>query len=128
MDKAGKPYILHPLRLMFKMHNENEMIVAMLHDVVEDTDWTFEKLETEEFNDEVLDTLRLLTHDKKEPYKNYIENIKSSTIALKVKIADLEDSLDIKRIAEPRLKDYLRLAHYHKYYKELKSLLDGSKA
>ena len=57
VDKAGKPYILHPLRLMFKMQTENEMIAAVLHDVVEDTDWTIEKLEAEGFSAEVITCL-----------------------------------------------------------------------
>ena len=123
VDKAGKPYILHPLRLMFKMNSESEMIAAVLHDVVEDTDWTFEMLKAEGFGEEVLDALRLLTHDKKVPYKNYLEAIKTNKIALRVKIADLKDNLDIKRIARPKLRDYARIAEYLKYYKELKKLV-----
>ena len=66
VDKAGKPYILHPLRLMFKMQTENQMIAAVLHDVVEDTDWTIEKLIAEEFNKEVINAVKLLTQDKKD--------------------------------------------------------------
>jgi (p)ppGpp synthase/HD superfamily hydrolase len=123
VDKAGKPYILHPLRLMFKLQTENEMIVAVLHDVVEDTDWTIEKLEAEGFDEEVLNAVKLLTHDKKVPYKKYIEAMKPNKIALKVKLADLEDNLDIKRIAHPKFRDYARLAEYLKYYNELKELL-----
>jgi (p)ppGpp synthase/HD superfamily hydrolase len=122
-DKADKPYILHPLRLMFKMQTENEMIAAVLHDVVEDTDWTIEKLEGEGFNEEVINAVRLLTHNKKAPYKKYIEVIKTNKIALKVKLADLEDNLDIKRIAHPKFRDYARIAEYLKYYNELKKLV-----
>jgi (p)ppGpp synthase/HD superfamily hydrolase len=123
VDKAGKPYILHPLRLMFRMQTENEMIAAILHDVVEDTDWTIEKLEAEEFDEEVINAVRLLTHNKKVPYKKYIEAIKANKIALRVKLADLEDNMDIKRIAHPKFKDYARLAEYLKYYNELKKLV-----
>ena len=123
VDKASKPYILHPLRLMFKMQSENEMIAAVLHDVVEDTDWTIEKLVTEGFDDDVITAVNLLTHDRKVPYKKYIEAIKSNKIALKVKLADLEDNLDIKRIAHPKFRDYARLAEYLKYYNELKELV-----
>jgi (p)ppGpp synthase/HD superfamily hydrolase len=122
-DKADKPYILHPLRLMFKMDSENEMIVAVLHDIVEDTEWTFEKLISEGFNEEVINAVRLLTHDKKVPYKKYIEAIKTNKTALKVKLADLEDNMDIKRIAHPKLRDYARIAEYLKYYNELKELV-----
>ena len=122
-DKADKPYILHPLRLMFKMQTENQMISAVLHDVVEDTEWTIEKLEAEGFSAEVITAVKLLTHNKKVPYKKYIENIKTNKIALKVKLTDLEDNLDIKRIAHPKFKDYARLAEYLKYYNELKNLV-----
>ena len=123
VDKAGKPYILHPLRLMFKMQTENEMIAAVLHDVVEDTDWTIEKLEAEGFNEEVITAVKLLTHDKKVQYKKYIEAIKTNKIALKVKLSDLEDNLDIKRIAHPKLGDYARIAENLKTYNELKELV-----
>lgn len=122
-DKADKPYILHPLRLMFKMQSENEMIAAVLHDVVEDTDWSIEKLIEEGFNDEVIAAVKLLTHNKKVPYKKYIEVIKTNKIALRVKLADLEDNLDIKRIAYPKFKDYARIAEYLKYYNELKEII-----
>jgi (p)ppGpp synthase/HD superfamily hydrolase len=123
VDKAGKPYILHPLRLMFKMQLENEMIAAVLHDVVEDSDWTIEKLFSEGFDEEVITAIKLLTHNKKVPYKKYIEAIKTNKIAIKVKLADLEDNLDIKRIAHPKFKDYARIAEYLKYYNELKELV-----
>jgi (p)ppGpp synthase/HD superfamily hydrolase len=122
-DKADKPYILHPLRLMFKMQTENEMIAAVLHDVVEDTDWTLERLEAEGFDEEVIIAVKLLTHDKKVPYKKYIKAIKTNKIALRVKLADLEDNMDIKRIAHPKFRDYARLAEYLKYYNELKELV-----
>ena len=104
------------------MSSENEMIAAVLHDVVEDTNWTMEKLIAEEFDQEVITAVRLLTHDKTVPYKNYIEAIKTNKIALKVKLADLEDNLDIKRIAHPKFRDYARLAEYLKYYNELKNV------
>ena len=123
VDKAGKPYILHPLRLMFKMNNENEMIAAVLHDVVEDTEWTIEKLQAEGFDAKVITAVNLLTHNKKVPYKKYIENIKTNKMALKVKLADLEDNMDIKRIAHPKFRDYARVAEYLKYYNELKELV-----
>ncbi|MBK7497914.1 MAG: HD domain-containing protein [Ignavibacteriales bacterium] len=123
VDKASKPYILHPLRLMFKMQTENEMIAAVLHDVVEDMDWTIEKLVVEGFDEEVITAVKLLTHNKKVLYKKYIEAIKTNKIALKVKLADLEDNMDIKRIAHPKFRDYARLAEYLKYYNELKKLV-----
>jgi len=93
-----------------------------LHDVVKDTDWKIEKLEAEGFNEEVITSVKLLTHDKKVSYKKYIEAIKTNKIALKVKLADLEDNIDIKRIAHPKFRDYARLAEYLKYYNELKNI------
>lgn len=123
VEKAGKPYILHPLRLMFNMQTENEMIATVLHDVVEDTEWTIQKLEAEGFDEEIITAVKLLTHDKKVPYKKYIEAIKTNKIALKVKLADLEDNMDIKRIAKPKFRDYARLAEYLKYYNVLKDLV-----
>ena len=83
-------------------------------------DWTIGKLVVEVFDEAVITAVKLLTHDKKVPYKKYIENIKTNKIALKVKLADLEDNLDIKRIAHPKFRDYARLAEYLKYYNELK--------
>lgn len=123
VDKAGKPYILHPLRLIFKMQTENEMIAAVLHDVVEDTDWTIEKLEAEGFNEEVIEAVNLLTKTKNVSEKEYFKKIKMNKIATKVKLADLEDNMDIKRIAHPKFRDYARLAEYLKYYNELKELV-----
>lgn len=123
VDKAGKPYILHPLRLMFKMQTENEMIAAVLHDVVEDTDWTIEKLEAERFDAEVVEAVNLLTKTKNVSEKDYFKKIKLNKIATKVKLADLEDNLDIKRIAHPKFRDYARIAEYLKYYNELKELV-----
>jgi (p)ppGpp synthase/HD superfamily hydrolase len=123
VDKADKPYILHQLRLMFKMNSENEMIAAVLHDVVEDTDWKIEKLIAEGFDEEIITAIKLLSHDKIITYKKYIEAIKTNKIALKVKLADLEDNMEIKRIAHPKFKDYARIAEYLKYYNELKELV-----
>lgn len=118
-DKAAKPYILHPLRVMFKMQNENEMISAVLHDVVEDTHWTIESLRSEGFNNEILEAVNLLTKTKKISENEYFVKIKSNKIALKVKLADLEDNMDLKRIAHPGFKDYARLAKYIERYNEL---------
>jgi len=122
-DKADKPYILHPLRLMFKMNSEDEMIAAVLHDVVEDTDWTIEKLQAERFSDEVIEAINLLTKTKNVSEKDYFKKIKLNKIATKVKLADLEDNMDIKRISHPKFRDYARIAEYLKYYNELKELV-----
>jgi (p)ppGpp synthase/HD superfamily hydrolase len=95
---------------------KNEKIAAVLQDVIEDTDWTIEKLEAEGFNEEGFTAIKILTHDKKVAYKKYIEAIKTNKIALKVKLADLQDNMDIKIIARPKFKYYASLAEYLKYY------------
>jgi len=120
LDKADEPYILHPLRLMFKMNTKNEMIAAVLHDVIEDCrDWSFERLKLEGFKKDIITALQLLTHDKKETYDSYIYKIKNNDIALKVKLADLEDNMDLKRITHPTEKDYKRISKYKMYYNHL---------
>ena len=88
VDKSEVPYIYHPIHLAEQMNTEIECIVALLHDVVEDTDVTFEQLK-QDFPEEVIEALKLLTHDKKVDYMEYIKAIKKNDIAKKVKIADL---------------------------------------
>lgn len=112
VDKAGEPYILHPLYVMSKMHTEEEAIVAILHDVIEDTDCTLDDLRKAGFSENVLESLRLLTHDPKEQYMNYIMKIKDNPIARNVKIADLKHNMDLTRIPHPAKKDYERVEKY----------------
>ena len=87
-DKAGLPYITHPLHLAECMNDEYTTIAALLHDIVEDTDITFDDL-SKEFPKDVIDVLKLLTHQKGVPYMDYIAKIKTNDIAKAVKIADL---------------------------------------
>ncbi|MBM3712021.1 MAG: GTP pyrophosphokinase [Actinobacteria bacterium] len=117
-DKAGELYVLHPLRLMMEMDTETERIVAVLHDVVEDSNgtWTFDKLAQEGFSDEITSCLRLLTHDKKEDYFEYVRRIKQNPLATKVKLADLKDNLDSTRLPDIDNKTMKRLVKYHKAY------------
>ena len=112
-DKANVPYIYHPIHLAEQMENENECIVALLHDVVEDTDITFEQLE-KEFPIEVIKALKLLTHDKKIDYMKYIEGIKKNNIAKKVKIADIIHNSDETRLDKITIKDIDRINKYKK--------------
>jgi (p)ppGpp synthase/HD superfamily hydrolase len=94
---------------MIKTQSENEMIAAVLHDVVEDIDWEIKKLIVEGFDEKVITAIKLLTRNKKVPYKKYIEVIKTNKITLKVKLVDLEDNMDIKRKAHPKFKEYARI-------------------
>ena len=110
-DKFGIPYIFHPMHLAELMDSEEECIVAILHDVVEDTDVTFDELE-KEFSKEVIDALKLLTHDKKVPYEKYILKLKDNPIAKKVKLADLNHNSDITRLGKISPKDRIRNKKY----------------
>lgn len=112
-DRSGIPYIFHPLHLAEQMDSEIECIVALLHDVVEDTDITFDDLE-KEFPDSVIDILKLLTHDKQTDYMEYIKNIKNNEIAKKVKIADIRHNSDETRLDELTEKDLKRNGKYKK--------------
>ena len=111
-DKAGAPYILHPLRVMMKMATETEQITAVLHDVVEDTDWTRERLQQEGFHGEILGALECLTRQDGEDYGKFIERVKRNPLAIKVKIADLEDNLDGSRLNGVTADDAKRLEKY----------------
>lgn len=98
LDKAGFPYCMHPIHLAEQMDDELSCCVALLHDVAEDCPaFPLEKLEQEGFPKEVLDALRLLTHDKDVPYMEYVSKIGENPIARKVKIADLRHNLDVTR-------------------------------
>lgn len=118
-DKAGAPYILHPLRMMMRMKTEAEMITAILHDVVEDTDWTIEKLREKGFSEEVLEAVECVTNREGESYEQFIERAGKNPIARQVKIADLEDNMNIQRIGEINAKDLERLEKYHKSWSVL---------
>ena len=97
-DKNGIPYIYHPIHLAEQMDDENTICVALLHDVAEDTDITLEELKSEGFHDEVIAALKLLTHDDKVPYMEYVRAVKTNAIATKVKLADLRHNSDLTRL------------------------------
>ena len=119
-DKAGNEYIGHPLRVMEMGKTEDEKIVGMLHDVIEDTDWTFEALEAEGFSKEVIDALRCVTKvSEKENYDDFIDRVSKNPLAVAVKINDLTDNMDIRRLPYLSDKDVKRLKKYLKAYKRL---------
>ena len=119
-DKAGNDYIGHPLRVMEVGKTENEKIVGVLHDVVEDTDWTFEALAAEGFSEEVIAALRCVTKlSENENYDDFIERVKKNPLAVAVKINDLSDNMDIRRLPYLSDKDVKRLKKYLKAYKRL---------
>ncbi len=118
-DKAGAPYILHPLRLMLQMEKAEEMSAAVLHDVIEDTPLTLEQLRNEGIPETVIEAVDRLTRKADEPYETFIRRIKGSPIAEKVKKADLKDNMNIQRFDELRETDLNRLRRYHAAYRTL---------
>lgn len=118
-DKAGSSYILHPLRLMLRMKTEEEMIVAVLHDVVEDSNWTIAQLQQKGFPQGVLSAVDCLTRRAGESYEHFIARVQTNPIARRVKIADLEDNMNIRRFEKLTAKDLQRLEKYHQAWKVL---------
>lgn len=112
-DKFGIPYIFHPIHVAESMDTEEECIVAVLHDVVEDTSVTFEQLE-KEFSNTIIEALKLITHDKKVDYMEYIKILKDNPIAKKVKLADLKHNADKTRLEHLTPKDILRNKKYER--------------
>ncbi len=119
-DKAGRTYILHPLRVMMKMETDTEMTVAVLHDVVEDCGVTLDELRARGFSEEVLRAIDDVSRRKGESYGKFIDRSLRNPLARKVKIADLEDNMDLKRIRDFRWKDGARLQQYHEAWVKLK--------
>jgi len=114
VDKAGAPYILHPLRVMLRVNDDRARIAAVLHDIVEDTDWTIERLRAEGFDEEVLAAIDALTRREGEDYFDFCRRAAQNPIARIVKRADLEDNLDLSRIPNPTPKDLERVERYRR--------------
>ena len=111
-DKIGLPYIYHPLHLAEQMETEDEIVVALLHDVVEDTKYTFDDIRAWGFPEKVIEALTLLTHDDAEPYLDYVARLKGNAIARKVKLADLRHNSDLTRLDVVGEKDLERVRKY----------------
>ena len=112
-DKGGKAYILHPISVMMRCETDEEKIVAILHDVIEDTDWTFEALREEGFADTIIEALKTVTkRSEDEDYDQFIQRSLKNEIGRKVKIADLRENLDVTRISELTDKDIKRINKY----------------
>lgn len=113
LDKSGQPYIRHPLRLMTQMDTEKAQLVALLHDVLEDTPTTLNDLRQLGLPEDVLTAIQLLTHDKaNEPYEVYVRRLKVNPLARQVKLADLQDNMNIRRLSQVTTKDSERLNKY----------------
>lgn len=118
-DRAGASYILHLIRVMNAGQTKNEKICGILHDLVEDTPWTFEALRKEGFSEEVISALVCVTKQPNEPYTQFIERIKKNSLAVKVKLNDLKDNMDITRLTFITEEDTQRLNKYLKAYHSL---------
>lgn len=114
VDKGGAPYILHPLRLMLRMDGEAEAIAAVLHDVVEDADISLDDLRASSLPEDAIRAIGCLTKREGEDYEAFIRRVDADDIARKVKIADLEDNLNITRIPDLTPPDLERVAKYHR--------------
>ena len=113
VQKAGVDYINHPLTVASKCSSEKEKIVALLHDVIEDTQVTIEDLRLF-FDEEIVEAINLLTHREEDDYMTYLAKIKNNKLAKIVKIADLENNMDLSRLPNPTEKDYQRLENKYK--------------
>jgi (p)ppGpp synthase/HD superfamily hydrolase len=118
-DKAGEPYILHPLRVMAQMQTEAEQIVAVLHDVVEDTDVTLDALRQMGFSEEIVEAIDHLSRRDDETYEQFIQRIKPNPLAVRVKLGDLRDNMDLRRNATLDEKALERFQRYRKAWFEL---------
>ena len=120
LDKAGNEYIGHPLRVMEAGKTTEEKILGVLHDVVEDSNWTFDQLAAEGFSPEIIEALKCLTKlSDTEPYDKFIKRVKTNPLAIAVKLNDLTDNMDIRRLPYLSDKDVKRLKKYLKAYKKL---------
>jgi (p)ppGpp synthase/HD superfamily hydrolase len=124
-DKTGLPYVFHPFHLAEQMKDEISTVCALLHDVIEDTDYTLEDLAAMGFPDEVLEVLRLLTHAPEEPYMDYVERLSHHPVARQVKLADLRHNSDLTRMDESEIDEWA-LART-KRYKQAMRLLRAKK-
>lgn len=111
-DKAGAPYILHPLRVMLRVDGLAARIAAVLHDVVEDSEWTLNDLRTEGFSEDVLRAIDAVSRREGEDYMAFCRRAGDDSVARCVKLADLEDNMDLSRIQDPSEKDRERVSRY----------------
>ena len=118
-DRAGAPYILHPLRMMFAVQTDAERMAAVLHDVVEDTDWTLDALRERGFPEQVVAAVDNLTRREGESYEEFVRRAAMHPVARRVKVADLEDNMDVRRIGSVSPEDTERLTKYHRAWRLL---------
>ena len=122
-DRGGKPYILHPLNVMMRVETEEEKIVGILHDLVEDTNWSFEMLREEGFSPTVIEALESVTkYSENEDYDEFVQRSSNNKIGRRVKIADLQENLDITRVGDLAKEDIKRINKYKKALRTLEKI------
>ena len=121
VDKGGNPYISHPIAVAALLRDTEQQVIAYLHDVVEDTDMTFEELLGLGFTQRIVNSVKLLTKQEDVSYEDYILAIKKDNNACAVKIADITDNMDLRRIPSPRREDFERIKKYKKALAVLQS-------
>lgn len=122
LDKYGRPYILHPLRVMFRLETELEQMVGVLHDVIEDSDLSFNDLRQMGYPDEILVALDGVTRREDESYDEFVERSQAHPVSRRVKLADLEDNMDLRRLpAVLTGQDMARLQRYRRAWERLRS-------
>jgi len=129
MDDQGEPYILHPLRLMQSLTDSDARIVAVLHDVIEDTEVTLEELQEAGFSITIIDAVRVMTKESGMNYRDYVVRLADNSLAKQVKLADLRDNARLDRALIRRAKitkDFKRLHRYHLSYQFLEGNLTES--
>lgn len=114
VDKSGMPYVFHPFHLAEQMKDEQTTIVALLHDVFEDTDYSLDDLSLMGFGDKIIEAISLMTYDKNIPYMDYVVQISKNQIAKAVKLADLKHNSDLTRLDAVTDKDLKRMEKYKK--------------
>ncbi|MBN1995856.1 MAG: GTP pyrophosphokinase [Anaerolineae bacterium] len=120
VDKYGQPYILHPLRVMFRLETELEQMVGILHDVVEDSELTLADLRQTGYAPEVIEALDGVTRRQEETYDEFVERSLAHPVSRRVKLADLEDNMDLRRMStEMGDKDFERLKRYRRAWERL---------
>ena len=122
VDKAGAPYVLHPLRMMLRVSTTEERITAVLHDVVEDCGVSLDALRAEGFSGAVIDAIDSVTVRPGEPYETFVLRAAANPIGRRLKLADLEDNSDLARIASPTARDHERIAKYHRAIETIRAL------
>ena len=119
-DRYGRTYILHPLRVMMKVETEQEKIVAILHDVIEDSDLVIKDLSGEGFSPEIVTAVDCLSKRDGEEYQDYIKRLSPNPLARTIKLADLEDNMNMERADHLQEKDFERFVRYHQAWLMLK--------